>query len=143
MNETKTSLIILLVVLGLVIGGLLTFALIPRTIVKTEIQEKSVLGPERVVEKLVNVEVAPNYKQQVIDALVDDLVSNSDNRYCDGERYKASEILIKKIYDGFTLVENSDGDLEISDVQIKLNFDGGECYETLTCSLDADKNLDC
>lgn len=95
------------------------------------------------IEVIKEVEVTPDYKQKVVDALMEDLKGNSELRYCDDEKYKASEIKVKRLYYGYTLTENGDGDTAISDVKIKLNFDDGECYKTLNCGLDTEQELNC
>jgi hypothetical protein len=87
--------------------------------------------------------VTTDYKDLVVKALMKEVAKDNDYRECSGHYYDLEEIAVKKVYAGFTLTENSDEDLEISDVQVKLNYDDGDCYKTLTCSLDADKDLSC
>jgi len=89
------------------------------------------------------IEVSPNYKQQVVSALLDEVGKDKSLRYCDDDKYSSSEITLKKVYNGFVLEENNDGDFSISNVQIKLNYDDGKCYRTFTCGLDAESELVC
>jgi len=89
------------------------------------------------------VEVEPDFKQKVVEALLSEVSKDKDFRECDEERFKTEEISVKRVYSGFTLEENSDGDLSISDVQIKLNYDNGECYRTFVCGLDIENELVC
>ena len=95
------------------------------------------------VEVIKEVEVTPDYKQQVVDALLDEVSKDKSLRYCDDDKYSSSEITLKKVYNGFTLTEDSDGDTSISDVQIKLNYDEGKCYRTFVCGLDTENELVC
>lgn len=98
-----------------------------------------------VVTEFVDVEVpvAVDYKQLVVSALLEEASSDKDYRKCDRHGYDMDEITLKKVYEGFTLVEDGDDDLTISDVSIKLNYDEGDCYKKFVCSLDADNDLEC
>ena len=134
--KNLTGLAILLLVLGLLVGGLIGGLAFSKTITKTEIEKVP-------VEKLVEKQVPVNYKSEVVDALLVELDRDKDYRECEDDRYKAEEIVLKKVYDGFVLEENSDGDQEISEVQIKLNYDDGKCYRTFTCGLNSEQELVC
>jgi len=93
------------------------------------------------VEKTVEVET--DYKQQVVDALLSEVAKDKALRKCGNTKFDADEISVKKVYDGFSVKENSDGDLSISGVKVKLNYDDGKCYRTLTCGLDSENELVC
>src|SRR3990167_7688207 len=112
------GLAILLIVLGLLIGGLIGGLAFTKTETKTitkEVPVEKIVEVEKVVEKQIPV----NYKSEVVDALLVEIDRDKDYRQCEDDRYKAEEIVLKKVYDGFVLEENSDGDQEISEVQIK------------------------
>jgi len=144
MSNSITGLAILLLILGLLVGGSLTYAFIPRTVEK--VVEKEVLVDKEVpVETIVEVEkiVTTDYKQNVVDALLAEVNADKALRKCGGVKYDVEEISVKKVYDGFTVTEDSDGDLSVSDVGIKLNYDDGKCYRTLTCGLDIEGELAC
>jgi len=142
------SILTAVVILGivLVLGFIVTLMSLPEPPKIPKCPDCNLTCPEPVIQEkevIKEVEVAPDYKQKVVNALLEDIKNNSDYRYCDDEKYKASEIKVKRIYNGFTLSENSDGDTEISDVQIKLSYDDGKCYRTLTCGLDEENELSC
>jgi len=92
-------------------------------------------------EKLVEVET--DYKQKVVDALLEEASEDKDFRECDDERFNIDELSVKRVYDGFVLEQDSEGDTSISDVKVKLNYDNGECYRTFVCGLDAESELVC
>ncbi len=142
--KNLTGLAILLIVLGLFVGGLIGGLAFTKTETKTITEkvpvEKIVEVP---VEKIVEKQIPVNYKSEVVDALLVEIDRDKDYRECGDDRYKAEEVVLKKVYDGFTLTENSDGDLEISEVQIKLNYDDGKCYRTFTCGLNSELELIC
>jgi len=93
--------------------------------------------------KEVSVVVQRDFKQEVVNALVDEISADKDLRTCSGDKYDAEEISVKKVYDGFKFTEDSDGDTSISGVKVKLNYDDGDCYRTLTCGLNAEQELVC
>ena len=95
------------------------------------------------VEVIKEIETETDYKQKVVDALLGEVSKDKELRKCGGRKFDAEEISVKRIYDGFTLEESSDGDLEISGVKIKLSYDNGDCYKTLTCGLNAENELVC
>lgn len=84
----------LLIITALILGGIIAYSAFPREVTVT----KTVIEPGPVVEKEVikEVEVAPNYKQQVADALMDEVSSDKDFRECSGDEYETDEISIKK-----------------------------------------------
>ena len=129
----------LYVVLALLAGGVFSYFLFPQE-VTTEVQ---VPGPERVVVQNVTVteEVDVDYKDRVVDKLLLEVAADKDLRKCGGTRFDADEISVKKVYDGFVLTENEDGDVSVSDVKVKLNYDDGKCYKTFELSLDSDNEL--
>src|SRR4030042_1196868 len=96
-----------------------------------------------VVNSTIEVQVSPDYKAQVTEALMSEIQADKSYRLCDGDKYDVDEILLKKVYDGFVLTENSDSDLTISDVKVKLDYDQGDCYKTFTCALDYKNDLTC
>jgi len=102
--------------------------------------------PVVITETVVNettIEVETDYKQKVVDALLSEVAKDKAFRKCDGMRFDADEITLKKVYPGFTLKENSDEETSISGVKIKLNYDDGKCYRTFTCGLDSEQELSC
>ena len=103
--------------------------------------DQPVLTVEKEVVK--EVEVATDFKQKVVDALLSEVAKDKALRKCGNTKFDADEISVKKVYDGFSGEENSDGDLSISGVKIKLNYDDGKCYRTLTCGLDSEQELVC
>ena len=134
----------ILVIAGLLVGIFGSYALFPRTItkevVKTITKEVPVTVPVE-VEKIV--EVSVDYKQNVVDALLAEIRADKDLRKCKGVKYDVDEISVKRVYDGFKMTEDSDGDISVSNVKIKLNYDDGKCYNTLTCGLDTENELVC
>jgi hypothetical protein len=138
----KIGLAILLVVLGLLLGGILSYAIFPREVVKTEtIEVPSIVEVEKVVN--VTTEVSPDYKAQVVAAYLEEAATDKALRKCDGDAYDIDEISVKRVYEGFVVKQNSDGDISISDVKFKLNFDDGKCYKAVTCGLDAENEIFC
>jgi len=103
--------------------------------------EPVVITETETIEKAVEVET--DFKQKVVDALLSEVTKDKALRKCSGSEFDADEITVKKVYDGFSVAENSDGDLSISNVKIKLNYDDGKCYRTLTCGLDSEQELVC
>jgi hypothetical protein len=142
--DNKVGLAILLGVLGLILGGLIVYAAFPREVIKTteiEVPVEKIVKVEKVVN--ITTEVSPDYKAEVVAAYLKEAATDKAMRKCDGEAYDIDEISVKKVYDGFVVKQNSDGDLSTSDVKFKLNFDDGECYRTVTCGLDAENEIFC
>ena len=128
------------VILGLliVVGVVVVVANLPQTPVIPECKPVVVTNTT-----LVPVEVDTDYKNLVVEALLKEVKSDKDFRECGGHTYDLEEIAVKKVYPGFILEENSEEELSISEVRVKLNYDNGDCYETFTCSLDEEKDLNC
>ena len=104
--------------------------------------------PEPVIQTVTEtvteeVEVQTDYKQNVVDALLSEVAKDKALRKCDGVKYDEEEIAVKKVYPGFVVEENSDEEVTVSGVKIKLNYDDGKCYRTLFCGLDAEEELSC
>ncbi len=89
------------------------------------------------------VSVATDYKKLVTDAFLLEVAADKDLRVCGGDKYDLAEVELKKVYDGFKVVENTDGDQTISDVKVKLDYDGGKCYKTFTCKLEPEQDVYC
>ena len=139
--KNLTGLAILLIVLSLLVGGAFVYLAFPREVLKTTTITKEVPVEVRVdvpVEKLITLD----YKQNAVDALITEIARDKDLRECGNDDYDEEEIAVKRIYEGFTLTENDDGDTETSDVRVKLSYDK-ECYRTLTCGLDIENDLSC
>jgi len=155
MSGVSTWLATILVIAGLLVGGLFIYGVVPREVVKEVTKEVKVPVDKIVeVEKVVNntvtveVEVETDYKQKVVDALLTEVSADKALRNCSRTRfasriYETDEITVKKVYDGFKVTENTDGDLSVSDVNVTLNYDDGKCYRTLTCGLDTEGELVC
>jgi len=91
----------------------------------------------------VSVEKVIDYKQTVVNALIEELSEDKTLRTCEDIKFDADEIAVKRVYDGYTAKENTDGEGTIAGVKIKLNYDDGKCYKTLTCGLDENNELVC
>ena len=89
------------------------------------------------------IEVPVDYKQKVVDALLSEASEDRDFRECNDEKFNIDEISVKRVYDGFVLEQDSEGDTSISDVRVKLNYDNGKCYRTFVCGLDTENELIC
>jgi hypothetical protein len=128
------------VILGLliVVATVVVVANLPQTPVIPECKPVVVTNTT-----YVTVPVDTDYKNLVVSALMSEVKADRDYRECGGHTYDVGEIAVKKVYPGFVLTENSDEELEVSEVQVKLNYDNGDCYQTFTCSLDSEKELDC
>lgn len=138
--------ILMTIILSLVAGGLISWLAFPQTITQIKEIAKEVKVPYEVAvpyEVIKEVLVIPDYKQQVTDALISEVSKDKDFRECEDDRYDEEEIAVKRIYDGFTLTEDNEDEISISDVRIKLNYDDGKCYRTFVCSLDAEEDLSC
>lgn len=97
------------------------------------------------VEKVVveEVEVETDWKQSVVDKLMEELSSDKTLRKCEGVKYDVEEIAVKKVYSGFSVKENNEDEVSVSGVKVKLNYDNGKCYKTLTCGINSEEELVC
>jgi len=144
----KSSIVAAAVILGIlavVLTGIVLFYM-PATPVIPKCPDCSLKCPGPVVINNTvteEIEVTPDYKQKVVDALLSEVSKDRDFRECDEDRYKADEISVKRVYDGFVLTEDNEGELSTSDVRVKLNYDDGKCYRTFTCGLDQEQELSC
>jgi hypothetical protein len=144
----KSSIVAAAVILGIlavVLTGVILFSM-PAAPVIPKCPACSLTCPEPVVINNTvteEIEVTPDYKQKVVDALLSEVSKDRDFRECDEDRYKADEISVKRVYDGFVLTEDNEDETSISNVSVKLNYDEGDCYRTFTCGLDSEQELSC
>lgn len=133
------------VVVALILGGFLVYAFTPEKVrVETKTETEIVEVPVEVTKEVIKeVPVERDFKKLVTEKLVADLKENSDYRECDNDVYRASEVAVFKVYDGFIVNNDNKGDLSITNIEVRLNFDDGECFETLTCQLNSDEQLSC
>jgi len=143
-NSILTAAVILGILVVICTGLILVY--MPETPEMPKCPACSVSCPEpTVVVKTVNqtVEVPTDFKQSVVDALLSEVETDKSYRTCGSIRYNSDEVTVKKVYDGFTVTENTDGELTVSNVKVKLSYDNGKCYRLFTCGLDTDKQLTC
>lgn len=136
--SNKIGLAILLGIIGLLVGGIFMYAVFPREVTITK-----EVPVEKVVTQEVVKEVIRDYKQEVVDNLLSQVSKDKDFRECQNIFYDTDEIVLKKVYNGFVYTALPNGDEKITDVKIALDFDGGKCVKTFTCSLDVDNKLSC
>jgi hypothetical protein len=142
-EEKKTNLTWLWIVIALILGFLICFALFPRTVEKTVTVTETKEVP---VEKLVyvnsttEVEVPLDVKGVYLDPAVDELfiyLEDEDLTDCGGESYDIDQIKISRVYDDWKV--DFDKEDYTVDYQIKLKYldtDTEEkCYLTLTPSV--------
>ena len=144
----KSSIVAAAVILGIlavVLTGIVLFYM-PATPVIPKCPDciipecKPVIQTETITQEI---EVTPDYKQKVVDALISEVSKDRDFRMCDDDKYSSDEISVKRVYDGFVLTEDNEDETSISDVRVKLNYDDGKCYRTFTCELDSEEELSC
>ena len=132
----------------LLIGGIFGYVIMPTKEVQIasncpEIPACNPVIVEKNISVDVPVEIEPDYSAKVVDALIDEVSSDKDFRYCDRHKYSADEISVKKVYDGFTYTVDDEDDWEISGVKVKLNYDDGDCYRTFVCELNSEDDFSC
>lgn len=145
MGKHTSTWIVISCIVALIIGGSLTYWIMPEK-VNTEIQIKQVpveVIKEVPIEVIKEVPVEKDFKKLVTEKLAADLKENSDYRECDSDVYRASEVAVYKVYDGFIVNNDNKGDLSITNIEVRLNFDQGECFRTLVCQLNSDEQLSC
>jgi len=138
-NKGFTTAAYILAALIVVVGVVLLLALKPEPCPSLTCPECKPV----VVNSTVEVSVPVDYQELVADALMAEVSSDKSFRYCDKDLYDLSEITLKKVYDGFQVTENSDGELSVAGVEIKLNYDDGDCYQTFNCGLNTEQELEC
>lgn len=139
-NNSGMGLAISLLIVGLLLGGIVGHLVYPREVTKETIKEVPI---DKIVEVEKIVEKSINYKQLVVDALVSEIAKDKDLRMCREDKFNAEDISVRKISDGFLVTEDINGDLSISNVEVKLLYsdDDGNCYNTLICELNTDNEL--
>ena len=147
MAENKKNLTWLWIVIALIVGGLLVFALFPRTVTVEKTITKEVEVPKIVeVEKIVylnsteTTEVPLDVKATYLDPAIDELfnyLDEEDLTECNGENYDLDQIKVSRYYNDWKVEFGKDDYTVIYQIKLKyLDTDTEEkCYLTLNPSV--------
>lgn len=120
-------------VIALVLGGVLgAIAFATETEVKVNVPVEKVVTNTVEVEKVVEV----NKPQKLLDQSVEDLLEYLDDEdllVCDGDEYDQKEVVVKKVYDEFSVTFDEDDEYTVAG-KVKLSYkqeDIARCLDTL------------
>mgnify|MGYP001198444801 CR=1 FL=1 len=142
MSNTNWSGAIVSVVLALIVGGLISYVAFPQVQTVTNTVTKTIEVPKE-VQVIKEVPVAVDYQKEVIDRLIAEIPNDKELRTCSHRKYDADEVIVKKVFDGFRLVEDSYGDTSITDVKATLYYNDGECTDDWECKINTRNELIC
>ena len=129
----------IIAIIALIVGGLLTYGLFPKTIVTEKIITKEVpVQKEVVVEKEVVKEIPLDIQATYLDSAVADFTAEIDNledelSECDEYDFDEDEIEVRKVYDGWNVLIDDEDYSVTFDAKLKYDNDDEEkCYRDVS-----------
>jgi len=138
MEKQNTLALIALAVCALLLGGIVTYVALPREVEVEVVKQVPVLTEKVVfvdkpvevikeveveveVEKIVALDIEETYLKPAIKEFMNEVEDEDDLLECDSEEYDFDDIIVKKIYDGYSVTIEDDEEYSVA-FEVKLKY---------------------